>query len=64
MLNTPVMLVVDVLLAKHSRVCCMLSTPVMLVAVVLLANYASYIRGGCECILNTPVIFVVGVTAC
>ena len=58
------MLVVDVLLAKHSRVCCMLSTPVMLVAVVLLANHASYIRGECDCMLNTPVIFVVGVTAC
>ena len=64
MLNTPVMLVVGVLHAKHSRVCCMLSTPVMLVAVVLLANHASYIRGECDCMLNTPVIFVVGVTAC
>ena len=42
----------------------MLNTPVMWVVVVLHANHASYIHGGCECMLNTPVIFVVGVTAC
>ena len=42
----------------------MLNTPVILVVVVLHAKHASYIRGGCDCMLPTPVIFVVGVSAC